>query len=72
MPPSLFMLVKSPVLKLIIKNYRIQDTTYSEVDSKCEIDSFSKDYETSILTLVLIIVGKCGSPHSLTRNSFNR
>ena len=26
----------------MIKNYRIQDTTYSEVDSKCEIDSFYK------------------------------
>ena len=27
---------------LIIKNYRIQDTRYSEVDSKCEVDSFSR------------------------------
>ena len=27
---------------LIIKNYRIQDATYSEADSKCEIGGFSK------------------------------
>ena len=27
---------------LIIKNYHIQDATYSEVDSMCQIDSFSK------------------------------
>ena len=27
---------------LTIKNYRIQDATYSDVDTKCEIDSFSK------------------------------
>ena len=27
---------------LIIKNYCIQDAAYSEVDIKCEIDSFSK------------------------------
>ena len=26
---------------LIIKNYHIQDATYSEVDSKCKMDSFS-------------------------------
>ena len=26
----------------LIKNYRIQDTTYSEADNKCEIDSFFK------------------------------
>ena len=30
-------------LSIYIKNYRMQDAkTYSEVDSKCEIDSFSK------------------------------
>ena len=29
-------------LNIIIKAYRIQDTTYSEVDSNCKIDSFSK------------------------------
>ena len=27
---------------LTIKNYRIQDATFNEVDSKCETDSFSQ------------------------------
>ena len=30
------------LLFLLIKNYHTQDTTYSEVDSKCEIDSYSE------------------------------
>ena len=43
---------------LIIKNYCVHDATYSEVDSKCEIDSFSMTYH-------LVLSCKYGGKHQV-------